>query len=146
MDRATESPSADGAARPTRADERVAIVGLGYVGLPLAVSFVEAGLAVEGIDANRSRLEELAAGRSPIDDISSERLTAALAAGLTLADPGDARLGDADVIFVCVPTPITTSKDPDLAPVLNAAALICSHLRRGQLVVLQSTTFPGTTT
>jgi UDP-N-acetyl-D-glucosamine dehydrogenase len=147
MDPATDAPDAEGvAARSSATDERVAIVGLGYVGLPLAVAFVEAGLAVEGVDANRARLEELSAGRSPIDDISNERLTAALAAGLTVADPADAHLGDADVIFVCVPTPITTSKDPDLAPVLNAAALICGHLRPGQLVVLQSTTFPGTTT
>ncbi|HET9345238.1 MAG TPA: nucleotide sugar dehydrogenase [Candidatus Limnocylindrales bacterium] len=126
-------------------DQRVAVVGLGYVGLPLAIAFREAGLEVEGIDAHAPRVAELAAGRSPIDDITNERLAAALAGGLRVVSPADARLAEADVIFVCVPTPITRSKDPDLGPVLSAAALIRERLRQGQLVVLQSTTFPGTT-
>jgi UDP-N-acetyl-D-glucosamine dehydrogenase len=128
-----------------RADRRVAIVGLGYVGLPLAMAFTEAGLEVEGIDAHAPRVSELAAGRSPIDDIANERLASALSGGLRVVEPQDARLADADVVFVCVPTPITRSKDPDLGPVLSAAALIREHLRPGQLVILQSTTFPGTT-
>ena len=127
-------------------DTRLAIVGLGYVGLPLAISFVEAGLTVEGIDAYGPRVAELSAGRSPIDDIPDERLAAALTAGLSIVEPGAATIGSADVVFVCVPTPITKSKDPDLGPVLSAAALIRGHLRAGQLIVLQSTTFPGTTT
>ena len=127
-------------------DSRVAIIGLGYVGLPLAIAFVEAGLSVEGIDAHRPRVDEIAGGRSPIDDISDERLAAALSSRLSVVVPAEAHLGDADVIVVCVPTPITTSKDPDLGPVLSAADLIGEHLRAGQLVVLQSTTFPGTTT
>jgi UDP-N-acetyl-D-glucosamine dehydrogenase len=126
-------------------DQRIAVVGLGYVGLPLAIAFTEAGLRVEGVDANARRVAELAAGRSPIDDITNDRLAAALAGGLSLAEPADAHLSDADVIFVCVPTPITRSKDPDLGPVLAAGALIRDHLRGGQLIVLQSTTFPGTT-
>jgi UDP-N-acetyl-D-glucosamine dehydrogenase len=125
---------------------RVAIIGLGYVGLPLAISFEEAGLEVAGIDASEPRVAELRAGSSPIDDISNERLRAALAKGLRVAGPHEARLDDADAIFVCVPTPITDSKDPDLGPVLSAAGLIADGLRAGQLVVLQSTTFPGTTT
>jgi UDP-N-acetyl-D-glucosamine dehydrogenase len=129
-----------------RADRRIAIIGLGYVGLPLAIAFVEAGLEVEGIDANAGRVEELAAGRSPIDDITDERLAAALATGLRIVDPAGAHLAEADVVVVCVPTPITRSKDPDLGPVLSAAGLIREHLQPGQLVVLQSTTFPGTTT
>ncbi len=127
-------------------DQHVAIVGLGYVGLPLAISFVEAGLTVVGIDAHQPRVAELVAGRSPIDDIPDERLQAALLSGLTVVAPADADIAAADVVFVCVPTPITTSKDPDLTPVLSAAALIREHLRAGQLIVLQSTTFPGTTT
>ena len=127
-------------------DRRVAIIGLGYVGLPLAISFVEAGLAVEGIDANGERVAELAGGRSPIDDISDDRLRAALERGLAVVEPADAHLAEADVMFVCVPTPITASKDPDLGPMISAAAVIRAHLHAGQLVVLQSTTFPGTTT
>ncbi|HXI80506.1 MAG TPA: nucleotide sugar dehydrogenase [Verrucomicrobiae bacterium] len=127
-------------------DTRVAIIGLGYVGLPLAISFVEAGLTVSGVDANPHRVAELASGRSPIDDISDERLGAALAGGLRIVGPDDARLADADVIFVCVPTPIDQAKVPDLGPVLSAAELVRGGLRAGHLVILQSTTFPGTTT
>ncbi len=132
--------------QPERDDQRLAIIGLGYVGLPLAIAFVEAGLEVVGIDAHAPRVAELSAGHSPIDDISNDRLAAALQAGLRIVGPADATLADADVAIVCVPTPITRSKDPDLGPVLSAAALIREHLRAGQLVVLQSTTFPGTTT
>ena len=126
-------------------DRQIAIVGLGYVGLPLAISFVEAGCTVEGIDAHAPRVAELGAGRSPIDDVSDDRLAAALGRGLSVVEPAAASLGAADVVFVCVPTPITKSKDPDLGPVLSAAQLIREHLRAGQLIILQSTTFPGTT-
>ena len=127
-------------------DAHVAIIGLGYVGLPLAIAFEEAGLEVVGIDVSEARLAELRAGTSPIDDISDERLRAATAKGLRVAAPAEARLGDADAIFVCVPTPITDSKDPDLGPVLVAGEMIAASLRSGHLIVLQSTTFPGTTT
>jgi UDP-N-acetyl-D-glucosamine dehydrogenase len=127
-------------------DRRVAIVGLGYVGLPLAVAFAEAGLLATGIDASAQRIADLEARRSPIDDISDERLAAALGSGLTVTSAADARLADVDAIFVCVPTPITSTKDPDLGPVLAAAELVRDGLHRGHLVVLQSTTFPGTTT
>jgi UDP-N-acetyl-D-glucosamine dehydrogenase len=126
-------------------DQRVAVVGLGYVGLPLAIAFTEAGLQVEGIDAHGPRVAELAAGLSPIDDISNERLATALTSGLRVVQPDAADLGAADVIVVCVPTPITRSKDPDLGPVLSAARMIRERLRAGQLVILQSTTYPGTT-
>jgi UDP-N-acetyl-D-glucosamine dehydrogenase len=127
-------------------DQRVAVVGLGYVGLPLAISFCEAGLDVDGIDAYAGRVAELLAGSSPIDDITNDRLAAALKRGLRVLSPADADLADADAIFVCVPTPITATKDPDLTPVLAAAETIGGSLRPGQLIVLQSTTFPGTTT
>jgi UDP-N-acetyl-D-glucosamine dehydrogenase len=127
-------------------DRCVAVIGLGYTGLPLAISFVEAGLQVEGIDAYAGRVAELNARTSPIDDISDERLSAALDAGLRVVSPEDSRASEADAIFVCVPTPITPTKDPDLGPVLTAGTFIAEHLRRGQLIILQSTTFPGTTT
>ena len=127
-------------------DRRVAIIGLGYVGLPLAVGFSEAGLEVEGIDAAEPRVRELNDGDSPIEDISDERLAEALARGMTVVSPKHAHLAEADAIFVCVPTPITATKDPDLGPVLAAGATVRSGLRAGQLVILQSTTFPGTTT
>lgn len=127
-------------------DQCVAVIGLGYVGLPLAIAFAEAGVQVEAIDAQASRVAELNARTSPIDDISDERLGAALDAGLRVVTLDDARLPEADAIIVCVPTPITATKDPDLGPVLSAAQYIGRHVRAGQLVILQSTTFPGTTT
>jgi UDP-N-acetyl-D-glucosamine dehydrogenase len=126
-------------------DRRIAVIGLGYVGLPLAISFAEAGLSVDGIDALAERVAELNAGTSPIDDVSDGRLQAALADGLRVCSPAETDLAAADAIFVCVPTPITTTKDPDLAPVLSAAETIREHIREGQLIVLQSTTYPGTT-
>jgi len=127
-------------------DRRIAVIGLGYVGLPLALSFVEAGLDVTGVDVSAARIAELQAGRSPIDDIDDARLAAAIRAGFRIEASADAELAAADVLVVCVPTPITEAKDPDLGPVLAAADRICTELRRGQLVILQSTTFPGTTT
>ena len=133
------------AANALPADRRAAIIGLGYVGLPLGLSLLDAGLEVVGVDANAGRLETLAAGRSPIDDISDARLADALARGLELRSTADAELEAVDVMFVCVPTPVTPAKDPDLSAVLSAASLIARSLRAGQLVILQSTTYPGTT-
>ncbi len=127
-------------------DQHVAVIGLGYVGLPLAISFVESGLTVDGIDAYAGRVAELTSGSSPIDDITDDRLVQALGSGLRVLAADQADLAAADAIFVCVPTPITSTKDPDLAPVLSAAETIRGGLRKGQLIVLQSTTFPGTTT
>jgi UDP-N-acetyl-D-glucosamine dehydrogenase len=126
-------------------DEVVGIVGLGYVGLPLAVSFTESGLEVLGLEANAGRVAQLQAGSSPINDVSDERLQAALAGGLRieLADPALVRT--CDVVFVCVPTPIDRAKNPDLGPMRQAGAMIAKGLKAGQLIVLQSTTFPGTT-
>jgi UDP-N-acetyl-D-glucosamine dehydrogenase len=127
-------------------DSHIAVVGLGYVGLPLAIAFAEAGLDVEGIDVSEARIAMLTARRSPIDDVSDDRLGAALDGTFRVATQADASVGDADGVFVCVPTPINATKDPDLGPVLTAAAYLRGHLRRGQLIVLQSTTYPGTTT
>jgi len=139
------SPSSSKHGDIVNPDTHVAVIGLGYVGLPLAISFAEAGLQVEGVAADPGRIEELCLGRSPIDDVDDARLAAALGRGLALSGPGEASIGDADAIFVCVPTPLTPTKDPDLRPILGAAELIAPHLRAGQLVVLQSTSFPGTT-
>jgi UDP-N-acetyl-D-glucosamine dehydrogenase len=94
--------------------------------------------------ASDSRVAELNARHSPLDDISDDGLAGALDAGPHVAAPADARLSEADAIFVCVPTPVTTTNDPNLGPVL-AAALVRDSLRRDQPVVLQPTTYPGTT-
>ncbi len=127
-------------------DRSVAVIGLGYVGLPLALGFTESGIPAAGIDVSEKRVDELNRGRSPIEDISDERLGAALAAGFRALAPDREVIRGVDAIFVCVPTPVTATRDPDLGPVLSAAELVRSGLRPGQLVVLQSTTFPGTTT
>lgn len=120
-------------------------MGLGYVGLPLALSFVEAGLSVVGLDVNESRTEELRAGRSPIDDVSDVRLAAGLDLGLELQSLDVSAVRSAHAVIVCVPTPMDASRQPDLGPVLSAASFVRAGLRPGHLVVLQSTTFPGTT-
>jgi UDP-N-acetyl-D-glucosamine dehydrogenase len=127
-------------------DRRVAVIGLGYVGLPLALSLVEAGLDVVGIDTSRARVAGLGTGNSPIDDVPDDRLANALALGMRVVGPEAARIAEADAIVVCVPTPVTADREPDLQPVLAAAATIARGLRRGHLVILQSTSFPGTTT
>ena len=126
-------------------DDRVGIVGLGYVGLPLGLAFIDAGATVVGYDENQARVEMLRAGRSPIDDVSDAELAGALERGLAIRSPTDDGLAELDAIFVCVPTPITEQREPDLSAVLVAAATIGRSLRAGQMVILQSTTWPGTT-
>lgn len=139
-------PHADATLRTEHSeDRRIGIIGLGYVGLPLAISFVEAGLEVVGIDSNERRVEQLMGGSSPIDDVDDRRLQAALGRGLRIEPPSGATVSSRDAMFICVPTPVDRAKDPDLGQIMSAAATIRSGLRRGQLVVLQSTTFPGTT-
>src|SRR5215212_6994689 len=120
----------------------VGIMGLGYVGLPLAVAFAERGHEVIGFDTNRLRIEALREGRSHVEDITDERLQMALERIETTTLPR--RLGLADAILICVPTPLTTNREPDLGPLLSAAGTVAEVLRRGQLVVLESTTYPGT--
>jgi len=127
------------------ADRSVAILGLGYVGLPLAVAFAESGLAVVGVDVVSERVLALRDGSSHIDDVPDARLRAALASGLRIEHVDSADLSTPDAIFVCVPTPIDGAKNPDLHLVLDAARRIRRQLRAGQLIVLQSTTYPGTT-
>ena len=129
-------------------DRSVGVIGLGYVGLPLALAYHEDGLTVVGVDANPKRVDELNGGHSPIDDVDDARLNAARGSGIRFVGSEAAKglLAAADAIVVCVPTPITATKDPDLAPVISAAELVRGSLRPGHLVVLQSTTFPGTTT
>jgi UDP-N-acetyl-D-glucosamine dehydrogenase len=127
-------------------DNVIGVVGLGYVGLPLAVSLAESGFETLGIEANEARVATIRGGSSPIGDVSNERLARALRKSLTIEPPTSEGVRRCDVVFVCVPTPIDQAKDPDLGPLLSAAANVRDGLRPGQLVVLQSTTYPGTTT
>jgi UDP-N-acetyl-D-glucosamine dehydrogenase len=121
----------------------VGIVGLGYVGLPLAIAFAEAGTPAIGVDVDFERVKALRAGRSHIEDIPDSQL-AESAERLTF-DTNYGALRDADAILICVPTPLTPQREPDLRPLLSATADLAGVLRAGQLVVLESTTYPGTT-
>lgn len=125
---------------------RIAVIGLGYVGLPLALSFLDAGLDVAGLDASPERVDRLGGGASPIDDVSDARLVEGLKRGLSVHGLDGTVVAAADMIVVCVPTPISDAREPDLRHVVDAARFVGEHLHQGQLVVLQSTTFPGTTT
>lgn len=123
---------------------KVGVIGLGYVGLPLAVAFAEASVEVVGLDVDAAVVERLGAGETPVEDVSSERLGQALESRMAVTtDP--AALGGCDAVVICVPTPLAHQREPDLSYVDAAAAAIAPHLREGQLVVLESTTYPGTT-
>ncbi len=126
-------------------DSTVAIIGLGYVGLPLAVAFGRAGVPVLGIELSQNKVDELNAGRSYIPDVPTEEVTALVGQGLLRATTDYDALRQAEAIFICVPTPYDAAKAPDLSFIINAAEGIRPRLRRGQLIVLQSTTYPGTT-
>jgi UDP-N-acetyl-D-glucosamine dehydrogenase len=121
----------------------VGVVGLGYVGLPLAVAFAEAGEQVVAVDVDEGKVASIEAGESYIEDVPSERLRAVLPSieATTIYAP----LARTDAVLVCVPTPLTPNREPDLGPLLAAGRALGAVLQRGQLVVLESTTYPGTT-
>src|SRR5690242_22755 len=121
----------------------VGIMGLGYVGLPLAVAFAEQGHEIVAVDVDARKIEALARGDSYIEDIDSERLRAV--AGRIEATTRAANLSRCDAVLVCVPTPLTPNREPDLGPLVSATRGLADVLQRGQLVVLESTTYPGTT-
>jgi UDP-N-acetyl-D-glucosamine dehydrogenase len=121
----------------------VGVIGLGYVGLPLALTMVEAGKRVVGLDVDGTKVERLEAGQSYIRHIAASRI---VAAGERFRATSDFRaLEGCDAVIVCVPTPLTEGREPDLSYVSKTAETIAEHLRPGQLVVLESTTYPGTT-
>ena len=121
------------------------IVGLGYVGLPLAMELIHAGYKVLGFDISTRVVEGLNAGRSHIKDISSEAVAKAVKSGTFSATTDLSRLSEPDAISIAVPTPLSKTKDPDVSYVISATESIKKTLRRGQLVILESTTYPGTT-
>lgn len=123
----------------------MAVMGLGYVGLPLVKAAVGAGLKTIGYDIDPKKIESLNAGRSYIQHTDSAWLQPALDAGQFVPTDDASRLGEADAILICVPTPLTKSRDPDLSYVLATVDQIAASLRRGQLISLESTTYPTTT-
>jgi UDP-N-acetyl-D-glucosamine dehydrogenase len=132
------------AARVQAKTATVGIIGLGYVGLPLARAFATAGFRVLGFDIDAAKVAKLNAGKSFIKQIPDEVVAGMRGAGFEATDRFE-RLNEPDAILICVPTPLTEAREPDLTYVVNSANAISSRLRRGQLVILESTTYPSTT-
>ena len=126
-------------------DLRVGVIGLGYVGLPLAVSFAKAGLSVIGFDVDTQKVTALSEGRSYIPDVPGDEIAALRESGHLAATTDFAQLQQCDAISVCVPTPLRKTREPDLTYIVKATEAVVENLRRGQLIVLESTTYPGTT-
>lgn len=138
--------SAEGiVARINNRDFTVGVIGLGYVGLPLALEFGRKGFRVLGFDIDPAKVESLNRGESYIPHFTGERIAALVEAGKLEATADFARAAEADALILCVPTPLTPQREPDLSFIVNTAEAIAPHLRAGQLVVLESTTYPGTT-
>ena len=122
----------------------VGVIGLGYVGLPLALRYVETGFRVLGFDVDSDKVRQLREGQSYIEHIGAERVAAGVRNGLAVTDDF-CRAGEPDALIICVPTPLNEHREPDLSFVIGTVESIVSHLRRGQVLSLESTTYPGTT-
>lgn len=145
MESAVTSIHEDLQARIENRSARIGVLGLGYVGLPLAVRAAALGFNVIGFDVSPSKVEQLNSGQSYIVDVPSARLADMVGSGALTATTDMGRLAECDVITICVPTPLTHTRDPDLRYIETAGNTIARHMRPGQLVVLESTTYPGTT-
>jgi UDP-N-acetyl-D-glucosamine dehydrogenase len=124
---------------------KVGVIGLGYVGLPLGIEMAQAGFQVTGIDIDSVRVESVNAGMSYIPDVANETLFRFVMDEKLKASQSLAAVQSLDTISICVPTPLRKSKDPDLSYVIASVEAVHNHLRPGQLIVLESTTYPGTT-
>ncbi|MGQ9675548.1 MAG: nucleotide sugar dehydrogenase [Chloroflexota bacterium] len=124
---------------------QICVVGLGYVGLPLAVEFGRRGFRVAGVDVNQERVARLRRGENYIADVDDQTLAELVASDRLVARSDYRAVAESDVVFICVPTPFTPTRAPDISHMVAAARGIAEHLRRGQLILLQSTTHPGTT-
>jgi UDP-N-acetyl-D-glucosamine dehydrogenase len=131
--------------KPNNSLYEVAVVGLGYVGIPLAVGFAEAGCRTLGFDVDQEKIEDLQTGRSPISTVSSKRIASVIKKGLLGFTTHKSDLSTSEAIIICVPTPLRTHLDPDLGFILRAGEQIAPSLRHGMLVSLESSTYPGTT-
>lgn len=124
---------------------RVGVIGLGYVGLPLVMEFCGAGFTVVGFDVDKVKVEKLSRGESYIRHIPTAKIRAQVDTGRLTATTDFARVADVDAILICVPTPLTRQREPDLSYIVQTGESIAPHLRKGQLILLESTTYPGTT-
>ncbi|MEO6056910.1 MAG: nucleotide sugar dehydrogenase [Gemmatimonadales bacterium] len=132
-------------AKAERREALFGIVGLGYVGLPLAVELADAGFRVLGFDVQQKVVDGLNAGQSHVKDVSNNRLQAVCRTGRLSATSDMSRLAEPDAVSICVPTPLSKFKDPDVSYIVAAAEAVKRTLRRGQAIILESTTYPGTT-
>ncbi len=132
-------------ARAERREALFGIVGLGYVGLPLAVELANAGYRVLGFDVQQKVVDGINAGRSHVKDVTDAQLQAAVGGGRLSATTDTARLSEPDAVSICVPTPLSKFKDPDVSYIVAATEAVKRTLRRGQAIILESTTYPGTT-
>src|SRR5258707_5602879 len=123
----------------------VGVIGLGYVGLPLATEFAGRGFNATGFEVDQKKVEQINAGRSYIGDVSTRQVKESIEAGRLRATIDFDHLKECDAIIICVPTPLRKTKEPDVSFILAAAEQIQQRLRRGQLIILESTTYPGTT-
>src|SRR2546428_6713250 len=132
-------------ARITSGTATVAVIGLGYVGLPLSLSLVQRGYAVLGVEIDEAKVRALQAGRSYIRDVPADDVRACLATERLAVTSDSAALAKADAVFICVPTPFTLQKEPDTTYIAEAARRIAAHGRAGPLTILASTRYPGPT-
>jgi UDP-N-acetyl-D-glucosamine dehydrogenase len=123
----------------------IAVIGIGYVGLPLVVEFAKEGYRVTGVDVNAEKVGQINAGHSYIPDVPTDELAGLVEKGLISATTDFSVLGEVDAISICVPTPLRKTKDPDMSYIIAATDEIVKYCRKGQLIVLESTTYPGTT-
>ncbi|MFN5919570.1 MAG: NAD(P)-binding domain-containing protein, partial [Planctomycetota bacterium] len=121
----------------------IAIVGLGYVGLPLSLQFCRKGNQVVGLDIDQAKVEKLNRGESFIHHIPSETVASEVSAGRFLASTDFSKVSNCRAVVICVPTPLNKNREPDISYILATGKAIAPHLRRGMLVVLESTTYPG---
>jgi UDP-N-acetyl-D-glucosamine dehydrogenase len=141
----SSKPLAQLAKRIEQRTARVGVIGLGYVGLPLAVEFAKEGFKVTGIDLDPSRVSGVNSGRSYILDVPSDDLRKLRRSKRLAATPSFDVLGQQDAIIICVPTPLRKTREPDMSYIISATQEIAKRIRKGQLIVLESTTYPGTT-
>ena len=132
-------------ARIRQHQSRITVIGQGYVGLPLAIAFAQVGFRVHGLDTNDARIEALVNGHSPVTDISDEDLKKVMDAKSYRATTDYSALEESEIVVICVPTPLRKTKDPDISYVMAAAEEVAKRLQPGQLIILESTTYPGTT-
>ncbi len=126
-------------------EAKIGVVGLGYVGLPIALEFCKKGFSCVGVDISEAKIDSLARGENYIEDLDDEEIATVVSAGLLIPSTQYEALSDVDIIYIAVPTPFNENKDPDISYILNASEGIKDILTEGKLIILKSTTFPGTT-